>query len=115
MDSPAIKEKDTFDSRNYLEGMQPGSIILNNFQANGHVCMLHPGWWTPCGGITIPSLNISRPGIYQPLSSILIDQFPWYFKKTRDTTLSSMFNNSESQHFATRLDNFYASTYDSYS
>lgn len=44
MDSFAIKKKDTFDSRNYLEGMRPGSIILNNFQANGHVCMLHPGW-----------------------------------------------------------------------
>lgn len=78
MDSSVIKKKETFDSRNYLEGMQPGSIILNNFQEKGHVCMLHPGWWT-CG-ITIPSLNISRPGIYHPLSSILTDQFAWYFK-----------------------------------
>lgn len=29
----------------------------------------------------------------------------------RDTTLSSVFNNSESQYFATRLDSFYASTW----
>lgn len=43
MDSSVIKKKETFDSRNYLEGMQPGSIILNNFQEKGHVCMLHPG------------------------------------------------------------------------